>query len=131
MRAAAALVLALALAACSSAPAGSAPAAPRSSRDLITREQIEALNATDAYEVVQRIRSEYLRGRGSASINRGPDLAVVYIDGVKRGGPEALKGFRTTEIQEIRFISGTDATTRYGTDHGGGAIELKTRQGKD
>lgn len=128
MRSVAGLLLIVTLVGCS-ATSTKASSEPRASRDVITREQIESLNVTDAWDVVQRLRSEYLRSRGQTSINRGPDLAVVYIDGVRRGGPDALRGFRATEIQEIRFVTGTDATTRYGTDHGGGAIEIKTRQG--
>jgi outer membrane cobalamin receptor len=104
--------------------------APNSRRDLITREQIESLNATDAYDIVQRLRSDVLRGRGSTSVRSGPILAVVYIDGVRRGGPEILRQLRSTEVEEIRFISGNDATTRWGTDHGGGVIDIKTRSGR-
>ena len=106
-------------------------AAPRSSRDLITRAQIEQMSVQDAYEMVQRMRPEYLREqRGANSLSRTapPLLAVVYVDGVKRGGPDSLRGMRPAEVEEIRFMSGTDATTRYGTDHGGGAIEVKTRR---
>jgi hypothetical protein len=49
---------------------------------------------------------------------------------VRRGGPEALRQIRIQELEEIRFISATDATTRWGTDHAGGAIEVKLRRGK-
>lgn len=102
----------------------------RSSRDLITRAQIEQLNATDGYDIVQRLRSDVLRPRGATSIRSGPEMAVVYVDGVRRGTPDVLRQIRANEIEEIRFVSGTDATTRYGTDHGGGAIEVKTRSGR-
>ena len=123
-------VVALVLtAACASG--GAQSAGPRVSRDLIVRAQIEQMNAQDAYEIVRRMRPEYLREqRGAASINSTtPLLAVVYIDGVRRGGPDVLRGMRPVEVEEIRFLSGTDATTRYGTDHGGGAIEIKSRHG--
>ena len=105
--------------------------APRSSRNVITRAQIETANVQDAYEVVQRLRPEYLREqRGNPSINAGPQFAAVYVDGVRRGGPEALRGLRPTEVEEIRFISAADATTRWGTGHGGGVIEVKIRTGR-
>jgi outer membrane cobalamin receptor len=117
-----------AAAACSSG-GGAGDGAPRTSREVIIRSQIESMNATDAYDVVQRIRPEFLRQRGASSIAGGAQLAVVYVDGVRRGGPEALRSLRATEVEEIRFVNGTDATTRYGTDHGGGAIEVKSRRG--
>ncbi|MGH7460298.1 MAG: hypothetical protein ACREMA_04630 [Longimicrobiales bacterium] len=120
--------------ACSSAATKSstaAAAAPRGSRDLITRTQIDQMSVQDAYEIVSRMRPEYLREqRGPSSVNRGAVLAVVYIDGVRRGGPEALRGLRPGEVEEIRFMSATDATTRYGTDHAAGVIEIKSRHGR-
>ena len=134
------LLAVLALVACSSSnaaqkassPAGPTPAAtaPRASRELITRTQIEATPAQDAYDLVQRLRPEYLRERGVSSISRGPALPVVYMDGVRRGGPEILKTIRSNEIEEIRFISATDATTRWGTEHTAGAIDIKMRHGR-
>src|SRR5262245_57284165 len=83
------LLALFALAACSSSnaaekassPAGPTPAASapttRASRELITRAQIEATPAQDAYDLVQRLRPEYLRERGVSSISRGPALPVV------------------------------------------------------
>ena len=135
------LVTVLFLAACSgnaattksSTPADAA-AAGRSNRDLITREQIDANpGSQDAYEIVSRLRPEFLRERGAMSLSVGAParaLAVVYLDGVRRGGPEVLKTIRSQELQEIRFVSATDATTRWGTDHAGGAIEVKLRHGR-
>ena len=132
------LVTVLFLAACSgnSATKAATPAenasAARPNRDLITREQVDANpGAQDAYEVVQRLRPDFLRERGAMSLQTsGRALAVVYLDGVRRGGPEVLKTIRAQELQEIRFISATDATTRWGTDHAGGAIDVKLRHGR-
>jgi hypothetical protein len=131
------LVTLLFLAACSgntatksATPAENAPAA-RPNRDLITREQVDANpGAQDAYEVVQRLRPDFLRERGAMSLNSVRAVAVVYLDGVRRGGPEVLKTIRAQELEEIRFISATDATTRWGTDHAGGAIDVKLRHGR-
>ena len=121
------------VAACSSASTKSATsAAPRGSRDLITRAQIDQMSVQDAYEIVSRMRPEFLREqRGPSSVSRTTGiLPVVYIDGVRRGGPEALRGLRPGEVDEIHFMSATDATTRYGTDHAAGVIEVKSRHGR-
>jgi hypothetical protein len=40
---------------------------------------------------------------------------------------EALRVVRITETEQIRFISATDATTRWGTGHMGGVIEVILR----
>lgn len=101
--------------------------APRSNRDLITRAQLEESTATNVYDLIQRARPEVLRTRGTTSIRNDRQIAVVYVDGVRRGSPDILKQFRLSDVEEVRFVNGPDATTRYGTGHGGGAIEIKTR----
>jgi hypothetical protein len=45
-----------------------------------------------------------------------------------RGGLDVLEGLYVREIQEMRFLSASDATTRYGTGYPGGIIEVVTRR---
>jgi hypothetical protein len=102
--------------------------AARGSSSIITRAELNTLDLSTAYDAVQRLRPQFLRGRGSTSIrNPQPVLPVVYIAGVKQGGPEALHRVRVSEVAEIRYIGASDATTRYGTGHTGGAIEVVLR----
>ena len=101
---------------------------PRGSSNVITRAELNTLDLSTAYDAVQRLRPHFLRGRGSTSIrDPNPVLPVVYIAGVKQGGPEALQRVRVSEVEEIRYIGASDATTRYGTGHTGGAIEVVLR----
>ena len=55
----------------------------------------------------------------------------VYLDGVHLGGVDMLKGISTPAIQYLRYINGTDATTRWGIGHGRGVIfiERSLKQG--
>ena len=119
------LIVVVLLAACGGA---GRQTTPRSNRDVITREQIDQAQTSDAYILIQRLRPDYLRPRGGPSINRGAPLAVVYVDGVRRGDPGVLRNIRPDDVQEIRFHSSSDATTRWGTDHAGGVIEVLTRR---
>lgn len=96
-------------------------------RMLVTREQVERMNVPDAFEVVRRTRPEFLRERMQST--RTSVYAVVYVNGVRSGGPGILRNVRSAEIEQIHFVSAIDATTRYGTDHGGGVIEVTIRQG--
>ena len=52
---------------------------------------------------------------------------MIYVDGVMYGKLESLHSLNIEEIREIEFISAGDATTRFGTDHLGGAILIRTR----
>jgi hypothetical protein len=113
---------------CSSGGAATS-SVPRDDRDVITREELAQNTATDAYSLVQRVRPDFLRPqRGPTTINGAEQTVVLYVDGVRRGGPEILRTLRPEDLAEIRFITGRDATTRWGTDHGAGVIAITTRR---
>jgi hypothetical protein len=114
----------LALLACASGPSSGGTSR---NRNVITQEEIEAQPTSTAYELVQRLRPTWLRNRGPSSIRSGsPSLPVVYIDEVWSGGLEALSRVSTQIVREIQFINGRDATTKWGLDHGGGVIMVRT-----
>lgn len=126
LRPAVAFIGLLALASCSSAPAGTSR-----DRDRIILEEIEATPVANAYDVVQALRPEFLRSRGVASVRSGtPEYAIVYVDGVRTGGLGELRRVPREQLEEIRYLSGNDATTMYGTGHGGGAILVVTKRGR-
>ena len=54
--------------------------------------------------------------------------AVLYIDDVKQDDIDQLRNIRVAEIAEIKYMSGNEATSRYGANHDGGAILLKTNR---
>lgn len=95
--------------------------------DLITLEEIaERTDINTAFDAVRRLRPAFLRGRPSGSMRLDPDPIWVYVDGMKAGGPEALENIQIAQVFEIRKLSATDATTRFGTNHTNGAILIKT-----
>ena len=119
---------ALVLAACATAAPGDATAGAASSTratqresNTITAEEIAQVDAGTAYDVVQRLRPIFLRTRGKAA-GAEPQFAVVYVDGVRRGGLDALRAVPAGSIRSIEYLSGPQATIRYGIEHGGGAI---------
>jgi hypothetical protein len=117
------LVLVVAATAC----AGGAGRTPGTNRNLITRPEISASRGNTAYEVVQQLRPDFLRGRVSGSISGANDLPVVYLDGTRLGDLEQLRSIPAAIILTIQLISASDATTRWGTGYPGGVIEVKTR----
>lgn len=118
--------IALVIAACASSGGSSGSR----DRTMITTEEIAAVTqAGTAYDVVQQLRPEYLRTRGLRSMNATePAGAVVYVDNVRRGGPETLRSIPRENVLDIRYLNGADATTMYGTGHGDGAILVRTRR---
>jgi len=76
----------------------------------------------NVYDAIQRLRPSWLRGRvGSAP--------VVLVDGTSQGGDlRTLRSYRVRDIEEIEYMSASDATNRYGTGYGSGVILLTTRR---
>jgi hypothetical protein len=99
-----------------------------SDRNVITTAEIEAAEANTAYDVIVKLRANYLNSRGPNSIllkqNREP---TVYLDQVEFGSISSLRTIPASNIAEIRFVSGWDAMTKYGSDHAAGVIQIYTR----
>lgn len=103
---------------------------PRRNRSVLTLEEIQAAKGIgwSAYDLVAQLRPEYLRSRGTSSLrDLRPATATVYLDGVRYGNIDTLRTMGGDQIQRIEYINAADATTRYGTDHVGGALLIKTR----
>jgi hypothetical protein len=113
------------LAACASSSGTQGPARQR---NLITAAEIATVQTGSAYDVVQSLRPEFLRARGTSAGTGVQEFAVVYVDGVRAGDPNELRRVPREVLQEIRYLSGNDATTMYGTGHGGGAILVVTKR---
>ena len=105
-----------------------AAASTRGSRNVLTEADLMKSTARDALQAIQLLRPDWLRSRGSAaSISGGVSEVVVYLNGQRFGGPEALSQFQPTALKEARYMSASEATNRFGTGHNSGAILLRTK----
>jgi hypothetical protein len=119
------IALALVMASCSSAGTGSA-----SSRNsnVVTIAELAELDYLTGLEAVRRLRPNWLRVRGQSTFSRQGSAGIrLYVDGRPHDDISELGRIPATDILEMRFLNGREATTRYGTDHTNGAIlvELK------
>ena len=124
------LLIALALATLGSAACVSTPEGVSGGRqrNLITVEELEPFQQLTAYDAIQQLRPRWLQARGAMNIrNPGQVYPRVAVDGVSRGEMDQLRTISVHMIEEIRFLSSADATTRYGTGYAGGVIEITTR----
>ena len=116
------LALTFGLAGCASGGGGGGDGAPRGGANRIIMEELAPLQQLDCYQAIQRLRPNWLRQRGSSA-------PQVMVDGSRQsGGLDVLRSYRAADVQEMRYISGTDATTRFGTGYDGGAIMITTRR---
>ena len=103
-----------------------------SGREEITREDIDS-NAryTNAMEIIRAIRPFWLSvARGAPNTFGGggqPSEPVVFRDGVRFGGLSSLLGVNLNDVERMRHLNSSDATTLYGTGYFGGAIQIFTR----
>lgn len=111
-------------------------------RSVLTREEIALSGANNAYELIQSLRGEWLRSqrgvnqwsesargtvtREEAAITPGAPRTLVYMNTTRLGGIETLRDISLFELQRVEFIGPQEATTRYGTGHEHGVIQLWT-----
>lgn len=96
-------------------------------RNTITAEEIAGARGSTAWDVIQELRPEFLRGRGPSSVRTSTaNLPVVYLDAARLGAPSQLRTIAAASATSIEFISAADATTRWGTGHSAGVIHVRT-----
>ncbi|MEE2668523.1 MAG: hypothetical protein VYD78_00830 [Gemmatimonadota bacterium] len=101
--------------------------------NLITAAELQQADVLDrsAYEAIQTLRPQWLRRTGFAEggfpslflDNQPYELEVKELDRLR----EALESIRPDQVAEMRFVSPTDASIRYGTGYPSGVIEVITR----
>jgi hypothetical protein len=98
-----------------------------STRGTITRADLDKTTYTSAYHAIQSLRPVWLYHQANATISNPDPLPVVYLDGVRTGDLEQLHWMSADELETIARLSPADATTRFGTGHSAGAIDIRTR----
>ena len=112
------------------ADAGERRPLPSGPRDAITEAEIARIAATDAYDVVRKLRGNFLASRGLTTFWRtdGGASPQVFVDGMHVGSLAELRGIPANTIHEVRFVSASDATVRYGIGYAAGVIQVTTKR---
>jgi hypothetical protein len=85
-------------------------------RNVIAAEELSGMMDQNAYDAIRRLRPQWLTTRGSA--------IVVFVESVRAGAVDHLRTIALTDVAELRYISASDATTRFGTGYPGGVIQV-------
>jgi hypothetical protein len=96
---------------------------------IITEEEVDASRAATAYEVIQKLRANFLSYRGETSLNRNNSqpFPTVYVDGMEFGQIASLRTIPASQVSTIRLYRSWEATTKFGTGKMGGVIAVTTR----
>jgi hypothetical protein len=127
MRKTLALVLALVLTACaSSAPSDGTP---RRQANRLAADEIQNAQAQNAYDMIRALRPNWLSTRGQHSLtNPLAGQVVIYVDGTRLGGADNLRQIQSRDIETATYMNASEAGSRLGLDHSGGAILLTLRR---
>ena len=91
--------------------------------NVLTASQLRDTSTQTVYGAIRRLRPQWLRARGRTSINAvGPDEPTVYVDGTRYGSLNDLGRMDVNQVTRAEFVDPLEATTRFGTNHTGGAI---------
>ena len=118
------LSLLTALTACASNRTGGGE---RPDLNVLTADQLSRYQ--NAFQAVQTMRSQWLRGRAPGDFDTAGGAVRVYRDGMNAGGVEALQSMSTEGIAYIRFYNGIQASQRWGLGHENGVIFVSSLAG--
>lgn len=95
---------------------------------VISRADIERAHARTALDAVQRYRSDVLVARAPISILANKHTRpVVFLNDQYYGAVDELRQIPAVEVEEIRILSGPDAVQKFGSQYGGGVIQIISR----
>lgn len=117
--------------------------AQKRQRDVIGRDEIAAAAHPDMYQVIRSIRPHFLEppkglrtmpqefrdrsGTRSAGGSSGIAPLVVYVDGRRDTGVDALKLIAPQAVEEVRYLDPARSENQFGIMANGGAIVVKLR----
>ena len=116
----------LLLPACASSGAAGGGSSPRRNSNVLTAEDLATYQQDSLHDAIRRLRATWLRRRG-AGTSTSVEVVQVYVDNARMGDSNALRNIAVNDVARVEYMNGGDATTRFGTGHGGGAILVTTR----
>jgi hypothetical protein len=124
----ASLLVALA-AACATVAAPENPIS--SNRSVITDAEIPTTGTESAFDLIQRLRPEYLRAKPTqtytgATSTVAPPPSVV-LNGQRIGELAYLRQVSAPTLSMIRYYNIEEGKRKFGMQYGGGVIEIKYR----
>jgi hypothetical protein len=97
---------------------------------VITEDEIVASRASTAFEVIHKLRANFLTNRGETSLNRSQSnpYPTVYLDDQEFGPISSLSSIPAAQITMIRLYRVSEANAKYGSHNLSGVIAITTRR---
>lgn len=97
---------------------------------VITEDEIVASRGSTAFDVIHKLRANFLTNRGETSVNRNQSnpYPTVYVDDQEFGPISTLSSIPAAQISMIRLYRVSEANAKYGSHNLSGVIAITTRQ---
>ena len=117
----ASFALMIGLAGCASGSGGSGSGSGGGANRL-TADDLVNQQGMDLFQAISQLRGRWLTGRGGG-------VPGVHVDGRQSlGGVDELRNISVSDVQEVEYLSASDATSRFGIGYQSGAIIVTTRR---
>jgi hypothetical protein len=102
----------------------------RAESQIITEDEVEASRTATAYEVIQKLRPNFLSYRGETGFDKttSQPFPMVYVDGQEFGQIASLRNIPASQVSTIRLYRSWEAATQFGTGNMAGVIAITTRR---
>lgn len=116
---------------CGSSRSRPADARRTSSPDYVTSIEIAGTTASNAYDLITRLRPRWLQPLPTGSLGSSirSQVVVVYVDGVKVSGKEGLRSISASAVKTMQYYDAARAATilhEVGSEPIAGAIVITT-----
>jgi hypothetical protein len=102
-------------------------ATPRHDANIISAEELAGVNASNLYDAIRLLRTEWLRRSAPTTLLPGAEYAVaVYLDRVRFGDLESLRQLPVSSAVRVRYYSASEAQSEFGVSNLQGAIQVVT-----
>jgi len=119
--------------ACASGGTSGSEQSTSASRYVITEAELPTSGTETAYDIIQRLRPEFLRARPAQSYSlqtnggaSGPAPApALVVNGQRAGEVTELRQIAATALKTVRYYNIEQAKRKFGMQFEGGAIEIE------
>ena len=110
---------------------GGTPGAVRANPSIITQQEIAQAGTGNAYDVIRRLRPNFLASRGEITLGNAQGSSPypnVYLDGLMYGDINSLKNIDAGQVIEVRMYQAWEAQTKFGLGNNSGVIAISTHK---
>ena len=121
------LAVAIATTTGSCAPAGMQSRPAPISAVILSASELLQTGAPDVLRAVEMTRPAWLSS-GSSLRGTSGDKVQVYVESTRYGDPAQLQRISPSAVREIEYLTGEEATARFGRGHSAGAILVRLKR---